>query len=81
MTPWSETVALMIGARVRDQRVLALGWTQKRLADELGLPRPVVARLERGVHLPGLETLFQYARALRMDLRELLECVDEMGPP
>lgn len=81
MTLWSETVALMIGARVRDQRVLALGWTQQRLADELGLPRPVVARLERGVHLPGLETICQYAHALRMDPRELLACVDEMGPP
>ncbi|HYE91031.1 MAG TPA: helix-turn-helix transcriptional regulator [Terriglobales bacterium] len=50
----------------------ARGLTQEALAQETGLNRVTLARLERALHPPNLETLDRIARALRVTLAELV---------
>lgn len=44
--------------------------TQAQLANLLGMPAPVVSRLERGDHVPSIDTLARVARGLgkRLDI-------------
>ncbi|HEV8022502.1 MAG TPA: helix-turn-helix transcriptional regulator [Candidatus Lustribacter sp.] len=46
------------------------GMTQVQLAALLGMPAPVVSRLERGDHVPSIETLERVAHAIgkRLDI-------------
>ena len=46
------------------------GMTQAQLAALLGMPAPVVSRLERGDHVPSIDTLLRVARGLgkRLDI-------------
>jgi transcriptional regulator with XRE-family HTH domain len=57
-------------------RVVALrqarGLSQEALAAKTGLNRVTLARLERALHPPNLETLERIARALRVPLTELV---------
>ncbi len=57
-------------------RVVALrharGLSQEALAAKTGLNRVTLARLERALHPPNLETLEWIARALRVPLTELV---------
>ena len=43
-------------------------WTQQQLADAMGMPRSVIARLESAEHSPRLETLHAVARVLGYDV-------------
>ena len=52
-------VAVMI-ARLREER----GLSQRDLAKIVGIKQPQIARLEKGDHLPSLETLLRLADAL-----------------
>jgi transcriptional regulator with XRE-family HTH domain len=57
-------------------RVVALrqarGLSQEALAQKTGLNRVTLARLERAMHPPNLETLERIARALRVPLADLV---------
>ncbi|HMI91584.1 MAG TPA: helix-turn-helix transcriptional regulator [Polyangiales bacterium] len=44
------------------------GLTHADLADLLGGHRAIVSRVLRGEHMPSLDTMLQYARALDCDL-------------
>lgn len=48
------------------------GWTQQRLADLAGIPRPTLANLESGSANPTLAVLVRIATALQVTLDELV---------
>jgi transcriptional regulator with XRE-family HTH domain len=50
----------------------ARGLSQEALARKTGLNRVTLARLERAMHPPNLETLERIARALRVPLADLV---------
>ena len=48
------------------------GFSQEALAKKTGLNRVTLARLERAMHPPNLDTLEKVARALRVKLADLV---------
>jgi transcriptional regulator with XRE-family HTH domain len=50
----------------------ARGLSQEALAKKTGLNRVTLARLERALHPPNLDTLDRIARALRVKLADLV---------
>ena len=65
----------MIGRLIRDRRT-ALGVTQHDVANVVGTYRPIVARTERGLSVPRLDTLAAYSDALAIPMREFFKCAD-----
>lgn len=66
--------------RIRDLR-LARGWSQEKLAEEAGLSRDAISRIERGDREPRLETLKLIAEALDLKLSKLLDFEVSARPP
>jgi transcriptional regulator with XRE-family HTH domain len=64
----TERVAARI-AEIREKR----GLTQEALAARARLNRVTLARLERAMHPPNLDTLERIARALGVDLVDLVK--------
>jgi transcriptional regulator with XRE-family HTH domain len=64
----TERVAARI-AEIRGKR----GLTQEALAAKARLNRVTLARLERAMHPPNLDTLERIARALGVDLVDLVK--------
>jgi transcriptional regulator with XRE-family HTH domain len=60
-----------VAARVVELR-RARGLSQEALAEKTGLNRVTLARLERAMHPPNLDTLDRIARALRVTLVDLV---------
>ncbi|BCW17656.1 transcriptional regulator [Arthrobacter sp. NtRootA9] len=56
--------------RVNESRS-RLGWSQQRLADELGVSRQTVISIERGRFDPSLPLAFRLARIFDTTLEEL----------
>ena len=67
-----EAVAQLVNAI--HQRRVELGWTQKELADKVGLHQESIARIENAGSIPRLDTVFKLAIAL--GLRRLREGMD-----
>ncbi len=61
-----EAVAQLVNAIY--QRRVELGWTQKELADKVGIHQESIARIENGGVVPRLDTVFKLAIALGMKL-------------
>lgn len=61
-----EAVAQIVNAIY--QRRVELGWTQKELAQKVGLHQESIARIENGGSIPRLDTVFRLALALGMKL-------------
>lgn len=59
-----EAVAQLVNAI--HQRRVELGWTQKELAEKVGLHQESIARIENGGSIPRLDTVFKLAIALGM---------------
>jgi transcriptional regulator with XRE-family HTH domain len=55
------------GQIIREARLLA-GLSQYELADRAGVPRPQIARWERGAVEPGFDTVRRLLRACGFDL-------------
>lgn len=68
-------LARCIGARLKDLRTEA-ELTQREIGEATGFPRPVVGRLEHGLHVPSLESIRAYAAALGVDAMTVLVCLD-----
>ena len=64
----TEKVAARI-VELRQER----GMSQQALATKAGINRVTLARLERAMHPPGLDTLEAIARALRVTLADLVK--------
>ena len=61
-----EAVAQLVNAI--HQRRVELGWTQKELADKVGLHQESIARIENAGTVPRLDTVFKLALAMGMKL-------------
>lgn len=63
-----------IGARVRELR-LAAKLTQGELQRRLAWPQGLLGRLEKGTHMPRVETLVKVAKALGVRPGEIVDAV------
>jgi len=61
-----------IGVEIRSRR-RALGWSQKKLAEEAGLNPRYVSKLERFLSNPSATTLYRIAVALKVTPNDLLD--------
>jgi transcriptional regulator with XRE-family HTH domain len=61
----------VLGARVREARE-ALGWSQEKLAEEVGVGVETLGRYERASKFPSHVTLVRLARVLRRSTDTLL---------
>jgi transcriptional regulator with XRE-family HTH domain len=61
----------IVGVRIREARE-ALHLSQERLAEEAGLSRVTVVRIELGTQVPRLDHLYLIADALRLPLSHLV---------
>ena len=61
----------IIGRRIRAYRKLK-GYTQKGLADDLGVSVAVIGSIERGTRTPKKQLLKDIADTLNIDVEELL---------
>ena len=59
------------GAKLREARANA-GLTQEALADLTGMSRGAISPLERGEHMPRLDTLLKLAGALEVEPSALI---------
>lgn len=73
-------IAKIVGARIRELRVDA-EMTQRELAGRIGVHRPVMSRIERGLHQTDLHTIARIAAALDLDLPTVLVCLDGLVLP
>jgi transcriptional regulator with XRE-family HTH domain len=71
----SGALARAVGARLRELRKDA-ELSQAEVARLIGSHRPIVCRIERGVHEVDLHTLQRYARALDLDVLTVLAPLD-----
>jgi transcriptional regulator with XRE-family HTH domain len=69
-------LAQRVGARIRELRLDA-ELKQRELADLIGVHRPVMGRIERGVHQTDLGTIARIAEALGLDVATVLVCLDD----
>lgn len=67
-----EISGVNIGENIKVRRQ-ALGMTQERLADAVGLGRSMVAQIERGRKVPNMVLGRDIARVLGCGMEELLE--------
>jgi len=67
----NKITAWAVGQRIRMERERQ-GMRQEDLAEQSGIRRPNIARLEAGKHLPSVATLQKIARALRLDMSGLM---------
>jgi len=54
------------------ERRRALGWSQVRLAGQLGVQGETISRIERGLHMPSLKKLYELCRTMRVSLAQLI---------
>ena len=60
------------GLKLREKR-LSLSISQEELASRAGLDRTYVSGCERGKRNPSLKTMLRLAKALEVDLKDLLD--------
>ncbi|MFD1375202.1 helix-turn-helix transcriptional regulator [Micrococcus antarcticus] len=53
------------------QRRKDLGWSQQRLADELGVSRQTIISIEKGHYDPSLPVAFRIAAAFQCSIEDL----------
>jgi putative transcriptional regulator len=53
------------------QRRQALGWSQQRLADELGVSRQTIISIEKGRYDPSLPVAFKIAAVFQCSIEDL----------
>lgn len=54
------------------------GWTQKQLAERLGIKQAMVSKLESGQYNPTIEQLWKISKKLKWDFKVILEEKDEI---
>jgi transcriptional regulator with XRE-family HTH domain len=74
----SDVLKLTLGARVRAARK-RVGITQEALAAKVGKTPESISNIERGQHLPMLETLAALASTLGVPLAEFFGSDEEAG--
>ncbi len=77
---WKQQVGGLIGCCIRKHRLLR-GLSQDELGQLVDSDRPIVGRVERGVHVPSFDTIALYVAALGIPWCEIGDCIDAAGPP
>lgn len=67
-----QALAIAFGWLLRRER-LATGLTQQHLELCTGIQRPIIGRIERGLHRPELDTINRYCLAVGADARDIIE--------
>lgn len=62
-----EVSALRLATALAEQR-MRLGLSQSELARRIGSPQSQISRVENGVRIPNLETLWRWANALGIEI-------------
>ncbi|MFT4051212.1 MAG: helix-turn-helix transcriptional regulator [Microbacterium sp.] len=57
------------------------GWSQQRLADELGVSRQTIISIERGRFDPSLPLAFRLARVFDRPIEDIFSDTDEPSSP
>ena len=70
-------LAIAVGVNLSQLRVLA-GMTQGDVEGRSGIHRPIISRIERGMHLPTIPTVYRYCAAVGFDPAHALRCVDDL---
>jgi transcriptional regulator with XRE-family HTH domain len=73
----NTAIALRVSARVRARRISSR-LTQQQLADRLGVTRQYVNAIEHGARVPSLETLYEFAAALKSEAWDLLPSMHQL---
>ncbi len=73
--PNSLRLRSAVASKLRELRLRA-GLTQTEVSRRTYIPRPIVGRIERGVHTASLDTANAYAQACGGSLRDVLQAVD-----
>lgn len=68
-------LSVAIGERLRELRQDA-ELKQAEVARRCKVPRPIITRVERGMHTISLDLLHRYAQALELDIPTVLALVD-----
>lgn len=66
---------MRVSDRIRDLRKRA-GLSQLEISKRTGIHRPVVSRIERGIHEPDLNTVARLCDAIGCKLRDVLIVLD-----
>lgn len=66
-----EPLAWSIGQKIRAARERK-DWTQEELAEQTGIARANIARLESGQYVPKIKTIKRVAEALNLDVADLI---------
>jgi len=64
-------------AKVLKEIRLEHGLSQQALADYCDLERVYISKLERGISMPSIETIFRIAEVLKMGPEELVERINK----
>jgi transcriptional regulator with XRE-family HTH domain len=70
-------LAIAVGAELRAMRVRA-GLSQSELAQRIGSYRPIVGRIERGLHPATLETCWRIADACGGSVLDVARAIDRV---
>lgn len=65
-----------VGAEIKDRRV-AMGYSRRRFSVVFGMTRRQILQVEEGLGNPTVDTLEAYAKALGIDLFELMDCASK----
>lgn len=68
----------IVGARMRELR-LGAGLTLAEVARRMGTHRPIVGRLERGLHDQSIGAIVLYARALGVQPTTITSVLDQLS--
>jgi transcriptional regulator with XRE-family HTH domain len=68
----------VLGARIREARE-ELGWSQERLAEEIGVGVEMLGRYERAAKFPSPVSLVRLSRVLRVSIDVLLGLAPSSG--
>ena len=68
----SKLVMQQVRNRIRELR-LARGWTQQRLADEVGVSRQSINSIERDRYVPSLVLALEFSRVFAVATDEIFE--------
>jgi putative transcriptional regulator len=72
----APTIGELLGARVRELRTKR-GLTQVQLAERCSVPQSRISAIEKGSHVPNVETVLRLAEALGYKVTTLMSVFDE----
>ncbi|WP_196603405.1 helix-turn-helix transcriptional regulator [Pectinatus haikarae] len=57
-----------------EEKRIKLGFTQKQLADKIGVDRATVGKWELGISIPRVEKLLMLAKILNCSIEDIYSC-------